>query len=950
MVKLGSLKKIILITCVILIVLLVFLGGTVFYYYSHPSALKAFIEKRISKSTGTSVTIKKISYSLKPVMIHAQGIQLKPGKDLKGFHLDLPDFTAHISFKGPFGHKSLIIEKLKVDRLSLYISHKLDVTEIDSSPAGSSFTGRVIKKVIALFLFRDIEFQGVEIINSLITAQLRDQTIRLNRIYASLTPDHRVEISLNARIKWPHKKISIAAPHIFINTDRVISFASPEIKARLTIKNAALKSPDVSVKGMALTAGLKYNHNHRKLSFDRADFHFQGVTLNQKSKKQSTPLNVYIKTNGIFDLKDRRLKAQYFHLTIRDLLQLKGRLDAHLGTQRRVGVEILIDEIGTSRPAPETRPKATRFNNLRVFFKHDGERVTVGLNGQQVGLFESALALNLLPSGWQFSGHDSIEIKARQKDNRYWSFSMIVDFQSMNFQNPDGTCMGEKVSAHVKIDGRINLATSCINANTSIELERGEVLYDRFYLDLGKNALTTSCKAIYNIANKDLQLSGLKLGVRDIIALEAHGMIHHKAEDNRIRLCLKIPETPVKPAFKHFVLEPFHTEIPFLNGLTIGGNLSVNLELAGNRKDLQVLGRCIWNKGEFSMKGKGLFCQGIELDLPVWYHYSVTSNESRITSPKQNLSLVTNHSSLKGNPVKGKVYIRSMTIPFLPEQSLTLNLNAGPNMLSVQSPTTLKVPGGSVELGPVVGKDIFSSRASIETSLSIDAVETKPVLEKILPQPVNGTIDGYLNPIHFKSGTLKTTGVITVKAFDGEIVLSDIWTSGLFTPAPVYRLSALLTYLNLEKITMGTAFGKIEGVLEGHINDLEIVYGQPQKFELLLETVRVEGVSQKISVRAVDNIARIGGGSSPFMGLAGGFTSFFKEFSYNKIGVIASLKNDVFRINGTIKRGGKEYLVERGRFSGVNIVNQNPDNRIRFKDMVKRIQRVTSSKKGPVIK
>jgi hypothetical protein len=109
-------------------------------------------------------------------------------------------------------------------------------------------------------------------------------------------------------------------------------------------------------------------------------------------------------------------------------------------------------------------------------------------------------------------------------------------------------------------------------------------------------------------------------------------------------------------------------------------------------------------------------------------------------------------------------------------------------------------------------------------------------------------------------------------------------------------------------------------------------------------------VRQRISVRAVDNIARIGGGQSPFIGLAGAFTSFFREFPYEKIGVHALLENDVFKINGTIKKDGKEYLVKRGGFSGVNIVNQNPDNRISFKDMVKRIQRITDTKGGPVIK
>ena len=57
----------------------------------------------------------------------------------------------------------------------------------------------------------------------------------------------------------------------------------------------------------------------------------------------------------------------------------------------------------------------------------------------------------------------------------------------------------------------------------------------------------------------------------------------------------------------------------------------------------------------------------------------------------------------------------------------------------------------------------------------------------------------------------------------------------------------------------------------------------------------------------------------------------------------------MFTVNGTIREGGTEYLVKRGSFSGVDIVNQNPDNRISFKDMVKRIKRV-GAKGGPVVK
>ena len=83
--------------------------------------------------------------------------------------------------------------------------------------------------------------------------------------------------------------------------------------------------------------------------------------------------------------------------------------------------------------------------------------------------------------------------------------------------------------------------------------------------------------------------------------------------------------------------------------------------------------------------------------------------------------------------------------------------------------------------------------------------------------------------------------------------------------------------------------------------------------------------------------------------MAGALSTFFKEFPYERIGLRATLENDVFRINGTIREAGKEYLVKRGGFSGVDIVNQNPDNQIRFKDMLKRIKRVTADGATPVI-
>ncbi len=139
---------------------------------------------------------------------------------------------------------------------------------------------------------------------------------------------------------------------------------------------------------------------------------------------------------------------------------------------------------------------------------------------------------------------------------------------------------------------------------------------------------------------------------------------------------------------------------------------------------------------------------------------------------------------------------------------------------------------------------------------------------------------------------MSTGGSLIAHVFGGEIVLSHAGASGLFGPAPVFRINARWNDLQLLKLTAGTPFGEIEGVLNGYADHMEICNGQLQRFDLLLETTKKKGVSQKISVKAVDNIARLGGGRSPFVGIAGIFMSFFKQFPYDKIGIRASLEND----------------------------------------------------------
>lgn len=1048
--------------------------------------MKALIEKSIARSTGTSLEIKSLSYSLKPLRLLAKGILFKPGEDLRGFYLEIPELIVDMSVEGSFGNKCLTFKNLKIDGFSFRVSHDLLLPRIEQKPGGPSFLTRIVKRLIALFLFRDIRFQAAQIVNGDMVAQIKDQTVRLSGIHAHLNTDHLIEISCETRFQWPSQKITLIAPHILITTDHAISFVDPKISCLLTATRAMFQSPGVNADNVGVTARLIYDHNSKKMAFEPLDVVLEGAVLKQVPETRSDPLTLHFKTQGFFDLGNNKLSASQFHLGINEIFGLKGRLNAHFGSDTHVSIELLdghllpqktlsfvpvelrsqIEPVMLSGPVtfhgkidgmkanaqwdwgydlhaglkenrfsyaagemkvsgsitgdirgkgepngvgisarikgnkitfsgkgvtlkpftmglsisgkypvfeikglkanipqaravagekeilvndislnikkgtvdgekkslnlPRVRLNSSLLKNLLLSVKVDEKQMNMVLQGKQTNLLEAALALNLLPSGWQFSGADSIHITATQKEQGPWSFSTELGFRELTFENGDSSCMGEKVSVRVKMDGEIGLKKAYMVANTSFKADGGEILYDRFYFDLNYNPFFSSCEIKYEIPKRFLQLSGLRLGLKDILTLNISGTLLHKSRDQRIGLSVSIPRTALKPVFHHFILEPFQTENPFLASLNIGGAISANMELAGIGTDWMVTGCCMWHDGTISSGEEGFSFKGINLDLPVWYK----AKKAEMVRKTE----------------KGTLSIRSMNLPMLPEQRLAITLDAGPNSLSVKAPTTLRIPGGKVNFGPIVSKDIFGSRPSIDTSLTVDAVDINPLLSRILPQPVEGTVYGKLDPIRFEGGNLSAYGKIKAEVFNGEVIVSDLGASQLFSSTPVFRMSAGWKALRLAEMTAGTSFGKIEGVLKGHIKNLEIAYGQPQKFDLLLETVKTKGVPQRISVKALDNIARIGGGQSPFVGLAGSFAMFFKEFPYKKIGLHASLENDVFKVNGTIKEGGNEFLVKRGGFSGVNVVNQNPDNRISFKDMVKRVKRITAKGSGPVIK
>jgi len=582
---------------------------------------------------------------------------------------------------------------------------------------------------------------------------------------------------------------------------------------------------------------------------------------------------------------------------------------------------------------PRIDIRASSVKNLQLSVDAHAGEVTLGLEGKEVGIFSLARAQGLIPPDWQFDGVDSLLMKGILKENGHWLLESKWNLDQFAFQSPDSRHAGEKISLGLRIAATGDLSQTKWTASVEGSVGAGGLLCDRIYFDLNKNSLDFQVQGDYDLSSRTADISGFKFGLRDLLSLEGQGQLTDLMLQKPCHLRVRLPRMHLKPAFQLFFKEPLEREVPFLAEVDVGGDLLAEMEFQKRTEGWRLLGHCSWHDGK--ILGKGVTIEGVELDLPFWGENLGAFAESSFRG-KFPFSM-----DLKK---EGNLFIQSIALPYLPMQSFAARAHITPNLISFMPQDFIRLPGGEIELGPISLHGLFTLSPSVVTSATLKETDLAPILSDIWSHPVPGSIQGKLDAVHFDGDRVQTRGDIRARAFGGEIVLSNLGGSGIFGATPAFLLDATWKDLNLAQLTEGTPFETIQGVLKGHVKNLEMVGGEPQRFDLFMETVKTKDVPQKISVRAVENIAQIGGGGSPFIGLAGALTSFFKEFPYDKIAIQASLENDAFKIDGPLKEGDKVYLVKRSGFSGVNVVNQDPDRRISFKDMVKRIKRVAASK------
>jgi hypothetical protein len=370
-------------------------------------------------------------------------------------------------------------------------------------------------------------------------------------------------------------------------------------------------------------------------------------------------------------------------------------------------------------------------------------------------------------------------------------------------------------------------------------------------------------------------------------------------------------------------------EWPILTDIHVDGQVAARLTLRRDPDGWQGKGRAFWRKGRFQIDRLGVDVDQLDLDLPLWFAASA--------------------SAAVGEPLQGRLSVARMRLPIIGPSSLNMPLVVVPGEVIINPGPSFRLAEGRLAFGAIRLRHEGYRSMQLRSNLRAQHLSLERLADGFWPSAPSGDVNAALDEIRFTTGSLSADGNVSAHLFGGRIVVENPGISHMLSALPLFSGDVAIQDIDLSLLTADSPFGHVEGVLQGRIGNLEVVNRQPQRFDLLLETVPRKGVRQRISVEAVENIARIGGGQSPFVGLAGGMVGFLREFNYGKIGVRAVLKNDTFRINGTIHDGGQEYLVKKSGLTGVDVVNRDPNMRISFKEMVRKIRSIAASDRPPRI-
>lgn len=598
--------------------------------------------------------------------------------------------------------------------------------------------------------------------------------------------------------------------------------------------------------------------------------------------------------------------------------QWMGRLD-----QDDQGREIHIQAQGI-----DIRPANTRLEKMKLDMQGLGAFEVSGQWGEGKNSRLTARASDLKMSGvrswlqsagydpvseWDFQGRGDMRIEAEQGAqgvNGSWE----LDFREVGGSSPDGEIMAAGLAGRVQGSGVWDARP---RASFSLSTDQGEVLWGTRYADLGKSAVSVGGQARVR-PGQDVLITGGDIRVGEYFDMQA---------DAELGLGPDSWQWEVNIAQGRADLEGLSTAVQGLipSGWLMQGRVGWEGKVSSSEAGPLVQGRISGQELGLDVPGPGMEMKNWQLVLPVRYLLGESPAEEEDGKNPDSWGML-RPGDLR---IGGREIVVSGVKAGLMDNALQVRneveisgegFRAGLNDFSLDLPWS----------GPWQGKG----------ELMLYGLQPSRLLDPALQDSLQdmGRLQGKLEFVA-SAQEVQTQGAVQGSLFSGDVRIEDLGLTRPLEPSRLAQANVHIRGLDLEALSQSLGVGRITGKVNVDVQRLGLAYGQPVRFHLRAKSVPDPEQSRRISLQAVNSLSIIGTGQ----GLSGLgirlYAGFFEQFPYEQIGLSCVLANDVFSLNGLIREDGVEYIVQRG-WTGINVINTNPNNMIAFSDMLDRLERV----------
>ncbi|MDX1527738.1 MAG: hypothetical protein R3337_03860, partial [Gammaproteobacteria bacterium] len=228
---------------------------------------------------------------------------------------------------------------------------------------------------------------------------------------------------------------------------------------------------------------------------------------------------------------------------------------------------------------------------------------------------------------------------------------------------------------------------------------------------------------------------------------------------------------------------------------------------------------------------------------------------------------------------------------------------------SLGAPLDLPMLEGGLNIQEFQASGLGGDRLSWRMRGALEPISLAALAGRFDWPQFSGSLSGEVPSLRYSDGEIVVDGKLNVRVFDGRVEINALKLQQPFGVVPRMTADVAVDNLSLGALTSTFSFGRIEGRLSGSIDDLVLENWRPAAFDAQFATPKNDRSRHRISQRAVENLARIGGAGQV---LSSTLLSFLESFSYDRLGISCRLQNGVCEMGGVEEAERGYYIVKGG--------------------------------------